>query len=358
MANPENDIDQRDFLAKAWDTAEQETYDKDKCDTGVNDVDKSDKQITSGTMALKNACEIKHLYASLKSACECCVSWQEENPFKEDEKAKNKNTYEQYAIVLRQRAHGGHDIWKVESLDINSPLIKGVLNKVFADYPGLDLQVPKLSFSQPFVPLVHRWGRCIEQQKDNNTNQHMELFKNALEDELGDSIKACDHLKATGNILFSHLPLAFIPGETVIRSKNGVLSAGTLTSCETIKENSTQYAVFDVEVVDWNGKMCGFDEARWWVREYNGHRPLIKLDIFPLHLHPDKEALESKLVERGRLFERYRGQHFCHFRGAAFWKHTKIPAWMSTYYSATEKVVSFKRRELLFNRCLRLITMV
>ncbi|KAF2035864.1 P-loop containing nucleoside triphosphate hydrolase protein [Setomelanomma holmii] len=352
MVNSTEDRKSRDTLAEAWDAMGRPAY-----DSGRGEISNEAKGAADGPHLRSNSTctpsprktqktisEIKNLYASLKSACECCTSWEDEKPFKEDQKTddKTKNANEDYAIVLRQRAHGGHHTWKVDSLDIHSPLIRDVLASAFADYAGLDLQAPTISFSKPFIPLVHRWEQCVDKQEDDETNQHIGLLKEALEDEVADSIKARDYLETTGNITFSHLPLAFVPGETVIQSKNGTLSAGTLTECSIIKQEGKDYALFSVEVVDWNGRMCGIDEIQWWVRAYNGHKSVIKLDVFPLRLHPERRTLESKLVDRGRVFERYCGQEFCHFRGAAYWKHTEIPSWLSEYYSATQKTDLWK----------------
>jgi hypothetical protein len=273
--------------------------------------------------------EIKSLYATNKSACDCCINWDEEKPYREDVETarKAKAEREKYAIVHKKVAHGGGNGWKTFSIDVNSPAVRKRLSTVFADYPAADIAALDLSFKPPFVPFVHRWDKFLQVQhdeKDDKALSHLKLLQHLLDSELEESFRAMEHLKRTGFVTFSNAILAFVPGETIVYTAGGTISAGILRQIDlrVSPYNDTKYYVLRVDVVDWNGHTTGVKSDTWVLDEYEGNKRLIELDASPLKVHSDPEKIKLRLIQRGRLFEQLRGQHFKTYIGKATYTET------------------------------------
>src|SRR4051794_129532 len=75
---------------------------------------------------------------------------------------------------------------KVQSIMLQSPLLKKVLIKVFDDFPGMMTELELLgaqgsvSFSAPFEPFVHRWSEFknqVDEEADSETKEHLLLYQ-------------------------------------------------------------------------------------------------------------------------------------------------------------------------------------
>jgi hypothetical protein len=245
---------------------------------------------------------IKKLYATNKSACSCCINWDEEKPYREDEaKAKKaKEEREKFAIVQKETAHGGGNGWKTHSIEINSSLLREALKVVFLDYSAADISALDLSFRPPFVQFLHRWDRLLkaeDEEKASLKGDHLRLLRQLLEPQLEDSFRALRHLEETGFIEFPNLPLAFVPGDVLVHVTEDTISAGIL--CEISLQKSpysdTKYYSFEVDVVDWNGHLTGIRNDYWFVDEYRGNKELVELNVHPLESRTDTESVDHFL---------------------------------------------------------------
>jgi hypothetical protein len=292
-----------------------------------DEAEERDQQGTDISFGQKS--EIKSLYATNTSACDCCMNWNEEKPYREDaETARTaKAERETYAIVHKMAAHGGENGWETFSIDVNSPVVRKRLSTVFADYPAADMAALDLSFKPPFVPFVHRWDKFLQiqlEEKNAIALSHLKLLQQLLDSELGESFRAMEHLKRTGFTTFSKAILAFVPGEAIVHTAEGSISAGILRQIDlrTSPNKNTKYYALKVDVVDWNGHTTGVKSDTWFLNEYEGNKRLTELDVSPLKAHSDPEKIRLRLIKRGRLFEQLRGQHFKTYTGKATYTGT------------------------------------
>jgi hypothetical protein len=92
--------------------------------------------------------------------CACCKNWVEEYP--DDLKSNIEVTKEsqQHAVLVRYRkchSTSSKKSLEVDSIVIQSPLLKTVLGRVFNDYPGVTPALEFLTFASPFQPFLYCW---------------------------------------------------------------------------------------------------------------------------------------------------------------------------------------------------------
>lgn len=114
---------------------------------------------TSPQLSLGMKASAKILYEG-PAKCQCCKNWVEEYP--DDLKSNIEVTKEsqQHAVLVRYRkchSNSSKKSLEVDSIVIQSPLLKTVLGRVFNDYPGVTPALEFLTFSSPFQPFLHRW---------------------------------------------------------------------------------------------------------------------------------------------------------------------------------------------------------
>lgn len=285
-----------------------------------DNLDSVAKSEESKEILVGETCEMKDLYASGKSICKCCISWEDKKPWNDNstQARKVRDERDAFAIIRRQFPYES-DMWETASIDINSAHIKLALSKVLEGYLNVKPKAPSLSFDRPFTPFCHRWERLVEVQeneRDPKIREHLSLLRQTLEAELKESFCAMKDFQDTGYVTFERLPLFFVPGEVVLKSADGLVSAGVLrdvTKSET--RSGKKYFEFKVMVVDWDGRKCGVLLQDWDLYEFQGPRLLRTLKISLLKIQPDHLTIQSNLVERGKKFEELRGQHIKFYKG-------------------------------------------
>lgn len=116
------------------------------------------------------------------SKCRCCQNWVKEYPDDLKESLETAEGPHQYALLVRHRkSHQKYSAQPLEldSVVINSPLIKPVLEEVFEAYPGVTVDLDKLTFESPFAPFLHRWVRfeeALASNLDRRTLSHLNVL--------------------------------------------------------------------------------------------------------------------------------------------------------------------------------------
>ena len=150
-------------------------------------------------------------------------TWVDQYPDDLEEAAENAESA-RYALLIRNRkCYDGRKKLEMDSIVIQSPLLKQVLGSVLEDYPGVTTSLGRLTFTPPFEPFVHRWGRmveAVEQEEDAETKAHVELLYKTLAAELEDNIKARDDFISNGVITYEHIWMIFEPGSVIFTTEN------------------------------------------------------------------------------------------------------------------------------------------
>lgn len=268
-------------------------------------------------------CQVKELYTDLKTTCSCCINWVEEKPFKkeeDDKKKKAETKYATFAINYRMIPHGTDGAWKTHSIVVHSSRIQKVLKVVFEGYPVSYATDFELVLHPNFVPFFHRWDKLLEAEKaeeDEETKSHVELLRKLLEKELADTFERIALVNKTGVAEFKDLEYIVKPGQVMINNSNENVRAGILKDIKLIPQRgcSPEHYAMVVESVDWNGTRFGTKSDSWTMNYFRGGRLFQDMKIFPLDMHPEGEKFRTRLVERGRAFEKLQGQHFKAYDG-------------------------------------------
>ncbi|KAI0909040.1 P-loop containing nucleoside triphosphate hydrolase protein [Ustulina deusta] len=264
-------------------------------------------------------CEKKDLYLTLDKRNK--ATWTDELPDGLDEAAEGKQT-EKYAFLVRnKKSDDSRKKLEIDSIVIQSPLLKNVLHDVLKDYPGVTTTLSRLIFCAPFTPFVHRRQQLVEalnREQDEETKNHLTLLKDVLYDELKDVITATDDYTKNKVVAFEQIWSIFPPGCLVYANQFGKPAAMRLVSGQFI-EHKILGLCFQLkcEWVDWNGSRFGYDVSPHLITAFQGTIPISNLEYFPLSYHPDGEGMKEALIARGRLFEMLAGYHYKSYKGQA-----------------------------------------
>ncbi|KAF2866291.1 P-loop containing nucleoside triphosphate hydrolase protein [Massariosphaeria phaeospora] len=232
------------------------------------------------------------------------------------DKANTKKEREAYAVNVFRRYNEQAREWQIYQIKINNTRIQPALETVLEGYPGLT-QYELGTFSAPFHPFFHRWTdftSYIDKETDRETLEVLQLLYNVLSQELAESLRRAEQVKATGHVAYADVALVFNPGELAFRSEDGLRAAGVIRSCRYGILNTAcgprPAFIVGVDVVDWDGRRCGLSAQEWHIFKYEGLRALTALDVSPMKDHHEQMEIRASLIERGRIFEKLRGQVF------------------------------------------------
>jgi hypothetical protein len=235
--------------------------------------------------------------------------------------AENAETARFAFLVRNKISYDSRKTLEIDSIIVQSPLLKEALGVVLKDYPGITTSLQRLVFQAPFQPFVHRWTKLVdvlETTTDGAMRAHLKLFHKVLYEELKDSIAAKNDLVANGVITFEHLWTIFEPGVLVYGIDQGKECIFELQSANYQQDQSgLSYLHLYCRGIDWDGDKFGSSSQHLCNFEFEGTKPITRLAYFPLGFHPHEQDLISRLTARGRVFQKFAGYHFMAYRGTA-----------------------------------------
>ena len=232
--------------------------------------------------------DVKNLYQS-KPDVRGGTTWVEEYPDDLEEAAENAESA-RYALLIRNsKCYDGRKKLQIDSIVVQSPLLKHVLGSVFKDYPGITTTLDRLTFKPRFDVFIHRWKNlleALESERDLETKDHLELLHRVLEAELRDDLKARDDFLLNGVITYDTIWMIFEPGITVFTVKDGQKCAAKLINGTYQMPCGNRY-VLNCQIVDWDGENFGLGNAQFNIWEFEGTARITKLPAYPLEYHPN-----------------------------------------------------------------------
>ena len=293
----------------------QDAKDAETTAESEGDQKENEPEVAAGSVA-----EVKNLYQ--KKDKDGKFQWVTEFPDDIGEAAENSETAKFAFIVRNKKSYDSRKSLEIDSIIVQSPLLKDSLGIVLKDYPGITTSLKRLVFRAPFQPFVHRWGKLddlLRSMEDGDPKAHLKLLHDVLAEELKESISARNDLVANGVITFEHLWTILEPGALIYGTDEGKERLYELvsTSYGTDQRLGMEFINLYCWGVDWDGEKFGssWDNLRNF--EFVGTKPITRLAYFPLEFHPQKEELRQRLMMRGKLFELYAGYHFMEYKGPA-----------------------------------------
>jgi hypothetical protein len=299
---------------------EEEKRDEKKEDASADSTPGSDTPKTNASEkdpALKDAPigsinNVKDLYLGPEDS-KGRAQWVDKYPEDFEEAAETEETAKYAFIARKKKCFSGRKKFDIDSIIVNSPAVKKVLEKVFEKYPGVTCTLDRLVFRAPFEPFVHRWAEfklAMETEKNENTKIHLQLLHKLLQEELKDTIKALEDYIVNGVTTFDLLWAIFQPKYTVYSRTGGLPNCQGFYSGAYGEGQCGKYFQLTLEPIGWNGTAFkrGCEYAN--IYDFQGTRPIKELSACPLHLHPEKEQIRAKLVKRGKKYEQFAGYHY------------------------------------------------
>ncbi|KAL8829738.1 MAG: hypothetical protein Q9191_001848 [Dirinaria sp. TL-2023a] len=266
------------------------------------------------------------------------TTWVDKYPDDLEEAAENAESA-CYALLIRNtKCYDGRRKLQMDSVTVQSPLLKKAFAEALSDYPGVTVSLDRLTFKAPFKPFVHRWAKikkALEDETDPETKAHLELFHRVMGDELQDDLKARDDYISNKVITYDTCWMIFEPGTIVFGLDDKQDCAFRLTNGNYINTQCGPAFALDCERVDWDGESFGLESKRLLIYQFLGTRPITQLTAFPLDYHQDLENVKKALVERGKVFERFSGYHYKHYRGVA----VGYGAWGPVKYDVDSRII-------------------
>ena len=263
--------------------------------------------------------DVKNLYQS-KPDNRGKTTWVDKYPDDLEEAAENAETA-RYALLIRNsKCYDGRKKLQIDSIVVQSPLLKQVLGTVLKNYPGITTTLDRLTFKAPFQPFVHRWKsllEALESEQNAEAKAHLELFHRILEAELRDDLKARDDFIVNGVITYDTAWMIFEPGTVVFTVRDGQNIAAKLVNGNYQQTRCGNCYSLSCQNVDWDGENFGLGSATFNVWEWEGTKKITKLSAYPLEYHSHLERVKEDLISRGKAFEDLSGYHYKNYQGVA-----------------------------------------
>lgn len=276
-------------------------------------------EISSSTTQSGMRCDIKNLYQGEEDR-RGRFTWVDKYPEDWEEAAENAETARYALLVRNKKSFDSRKKQEIDSIVVQSPLLKAVLETVLHGYPGITTGLDRLTFDAPFQPFVHRWERLVEAKEatsDVETKEHVELLFNTLETELKDTIKVKNDLVSHGVCTFEHVWTIFEPGDYVFTIQDSAESALQLQSADYRDTRCGKAYSLSSDEVDWDGENFGRNRTTLNIYKFSGTLPISQLGVYPLKYHSDEAKLKERLIARGRVFEELHGYHYKNYTGVA-----------------------------------------
>ncbi|KAF2676112.1 P-loop containing nucleoside triphosphate hydrolase protein [Lentithecium fluviatile CBS 122367] len=238
----------------------------------------------------------------------------------------------QHALVARYKLSADPSkSLDLDSIVVQSPLLKRMLAKVLDVYPGVTTDLERLEFNAPFECFVHRWDQlCAERDAlmhqgttgspvgahmQEQAMTHLKLLCSTLEGELSSVIREKRDLITHGVMTFQQIWTLFEPGSLIYHKSDGHDRMYKLQTAKSTT-NNTSYQL-ELQYVDFDGAEFGYGKETIHIPEFRGTKKITKFEAYPLEFHSNFEELKRGLIERGRHFEAYKGFHFVGYDGIA-----------------------------------------
>lgn len=270
---------------------------KEKTDENKTEAQAPDAPSSNGL-----ECSIKTLYEGPRT-CHCCTNWVEEYPEDIHELVGDAEDTKAKAIVARMKKNHGEEDDKplvLDSIVIQSPVLKDFLAELFRDYESITPQLKKLVLKAPFHEFYHSWEsfRQLMDQRSSQDKAYLMLLFDLLQPEIQPIKEEVADMVANNVISFDLLWTLFPPRQLLYSEAHSQGYIYVLDGC------GYMGAAFQIRAkyIDWDGTKLGYAVRNISISPFTGTKSIPKLDTYPLHLHTSPDAIRAHSVQRGAKF--------------------------------------------------------
>jgi hypothetical protein len=281
--------------------------------------DKAKPEEPVDTMPAGMRCDIKNLYQ--KPDKHGRNVWVDEYPDDIHDPAENEKTAKFALLIRNKKSYDSRKKLEIDSIVVQSPLLKEVLGTVLKDYPGVTPSLARLTFTAPFKPFVHRWHKLVEaigKEENEETKTHLKLLHSVLYEELKETIAAKEDMIANNVTTFDHMWTIFAPGDLIYNVQDGQDRLFEMTSADYgVNRRGEPLLNISCYSIDWDGEAFGRRHEAVVNSSFEGTRDITRLPAYPLEFHSNKKKLLKELLERGKTWEKFAGYHYMAYKGVA-----------------------------------------
>ncbi|KAF8522068.1 P-loop containing nucleoside triphosphate hydrolase protein [Trichophaea hybrida] len=251
---------------------------------------------------------------------------------------KPVSTEQWSAYVLAVTRHFNDDNkFSHRTLEINSPLIKSALKELIGDYPGQSYNTDKISVLLPAWSLFHylpelKTSAILEGEEINDyriggkmpenvvvmRRKHLRCLVSWLDVEFRETLRDMQNLLSENLISYQLLWTIFKPGTLVYTTIEGQPQILRLIRANYSKPMlSEEHFSLQGWYIDYDGKTYGSAKISVEVAKFSESKKIHELDGFPLIFHPEEPTIRMEIIERGKRFHSFKGQHYCEYKGIA-----------------------------------------
>ena len=244
--------------------------------------------------------------------------WSESLPDKTVTNVEVGSYAQECALIVRREPHPVTKQIALQSITVQSPLIKKILDITFKGFEGLNTQLKQLTFKAPFHPFYYRWHlfeKLCDDEQEQETKEHLDLMYPILSEEVSPHIETMKDLTKNKVINFDYLWTVFAPGMEIYTKLDGQDRLMELTDSRYEVNMSGEFFTLEARYIDCDGSDFGYVSSSVDISKFDGVRKLVDLDAFPGHLHPNVTNLVDRLYARGGKFEQLNGFHHMSYSG-------------------------------------------
>ncbi|KAH8808670.1 P-loop containing nucleoside triphosphate hydrolase protein [Xylogone sp. PMI_703] len=199
--------------------------------------------------------------------------------------------YSKWILVIRRVFEQDNKTLFETKLDIRSPLILDILQDTVKEEQATLVSTGAIKWPNDEVFRYRKRIQDAAVKKGELAVKHVEVLLELIDTEYATRLKDIDAMFPKGTSSFKILREAFQPDDIIVDSR---------------LDNPRSYRVISAyyEEEDSFSKPTSFT-----IQEYTGIEYLNTLEVFPLKYHPNKDAVEKVLVDRGRKFAALKGRH-------------------------------------------------
>ncbi|KUJ11269.1 P-loop containing nucleoside triphosphate hydrolase protein [Mollisia scopiformis] len=206
-------------------------------------------------------------------------------------------------------------------LVIRSLHLKKALSKVIKEYPGINFKTQNIILGDLPKCLFHyrkeleAYGETLP--ADSDAFEHLELLLEHMWQQLQVPYASYSNLMESTVIKpgldFSDLWMAFKPGDLLYLKAMGCHRVVQLKTM-ILAGSRSFWKVYFVYIAD-DGRRVGYIKNECRIEKYDGYRPLVNLEIFPLQYHPDQAGVKKHTIARGQNMMALRGVKYRMYDG-------------------------------------------
>ncbi len=245
--------------------------------------------------------------------------WDDWSPDDIDIDPEETSEAKSYALIVRREKRVGQKSSLVlNSITVQSPLIRKVLGNVFDGYRGMTTKLKDLTFSAPFHEFFYRWDRFqqqITEEKDDLVLEHIRLLQSVISGEIQPHLDKRQELLDNGLVTFDYLWALFEPNAVIYKQSDGQDRLYKLVDSSYCKAGDSAFFSLACRYIDCDGTAFGYVTTSLALSDFDGIKPASELSIMPIRLHSQSSEIWERLKKRGKSFVKLNGFHYTSYSG-------------------------------------------